>query len=467
MTCGGETIFTIDGADAKDFDDAVSISALPDGWRLGVHIADVASYVRAGTALDAEAFNRGNSIYLIDRVIPMLPEALSNGICSLNPGVDRLTLSCIMDVNREGMVTRFDISKSVIHSVARLTYDQVNHMLEQEPGTDPSLAAVEPSLRQMAELASVLHAMRIRRGCLELDIDEPYIQLDEAGRPIHVSPRKRGTAHRMIEEFMLLANETVAQWLTDMQMPGSFRVHDAPDPEKMTEFLRFAQGLGYTVSFSPQKVRSRDLQQLLNQAQNRPEEDILHRVMLRSLQKARYSPQDSGHFGLAAQHYCHFTSPIRRYADLFVHRVIHGVLEGAVNGEWMRRQAAQAAIVSVQASEREVVALEAERAVYDMKMAEYMSYHIGEEFDGVISGVTEFGLFVELPSTIEGLVRMSDLDDDYYVYDEGQYRLVGSRTGRVYRLGDSVRVQCLSADVSSRRIGFGIVREDPDEAGKR
>lgn len=448
------TVFTIDGADAKDLDDAVSVEELPGGWRLGVHIADVSQYVRPGTALDGEALLRGTSVYLVDRVVPMLPEALSNGICSLHAGPDRLTLSCVMDIDGRGTVTGYDIAKSVIRSSARMTYDDVNRVLAGDAGACRRYAALAPHFAAMARLAEALRDRRIGRGSLELDIDEARIELDAEGKPVHISPRERGQAHRMIEEFMLSANETVAGWLSGMEMPAIYRVHESPDPDRMRELALFAQNLGYRLGARPEETRPRDLQALLRAAQDTPEENILGRIVLRSMQKARYSPVNKGHFGLAAETYCHFTSPIRRYPDLFVHRVIHAALEDTVSDSWLRLQAGKAAEAARLSSERELAAQEAERAADDLKMTEYMSGHIGEVFDGILSGVTEFGLFVELPSTIEGLVRMASLDDDYYVYDEKRYCLTGQRTRRVYRLGDPVRVVCVQADVARRQIGF-------------
>ncbi|MGI5877758.1 MAG: ribonuclease R [Christensenellales bacterium] len=451
----GQVVFTIDGADAKDLDDAVSIEPLSGGgWRLGVHIADVSSYVRPGTALDEEAFARGTSVYLVDRVVPMLPEALSNGICSLNPGVDRLTLSCVMDTSPDGEVKDFTVSPSVIRSVARMTYDDVNRVLDEDPGACREYDALVPHFTEMARLAQALNARRMRRGSLELDIDEAYIEVDDEGKPVNITPRERGASHRMIEEFMLCANETVAAWLSNMEMPAVYRIHEQPDPDKMEELALFAEFLGCRLSARPSAVRPGDLQALLRSAQNTPEENILGRIVLRSMRKARYSPENKGHFGLAATDYCHFTSPIRRYPDLFVHRVVHAVLAGSVTASWLREYTARAAEVARQSSEREIAAQEAERAADDLKMTEYMSRHVGEVFDGIISGVTEFGLFVELPSTIEGLVRMSSLDDDYYVYDEKRYCLIGRRTRRTYRLGDPVQVECMGTDLAQRRIEF-------------
>ncbi|NLG37044.1 MAG: ribonuclease R [Clostridiales bacterium] len=451
----GQVVFTIDGADAKDLDDAVSVEPLPgDGWRLGVHIADVSSYVRPGTALDEEAFARGTSVYLVDRVVPMLPEALSNGICSLNPGVDRLTLSCVMDITPSGEVKDFAVSESVIRSAAHMTYDDVNRVLDANPDACREYDTLAPHFTQMARLAQALNARRMKRGSLELDIDEAYIEVDDEGKPVNITPRERGASHRMIEEFMLCANETVAAWLWNMGMPAVYRIHENPDPDKMKELALFAEFLGHRLSVRPGDVQPGDMQALLRSAHNTPEENILSRIVLRSMRKARYSPENKGHFGLAAANYCHFTSPIRRYPDLFVHRVVHAVLAGSITPSWLEAQAVRAAEAARQSSEREIAAQEAERAADDLKMTEYMSKHVGEVFDAIISGVTEFGLFVELPSTVEGLVRMTSLDDDYYIYDEKRYCLTGRRTRRTYRLGDPVQVECMGTDLAQRRIEF-------------
>lgn len=450
--------FTIDGADSKDFDDAVSIEKLPKkAYRLGVHIADVSHYVCKGTALDDEALERATSVYLVDRVLPMLPESLSNGICSLNEGVDRLTMSCIMDIDPQGKVFAYKITPSIIRSKARLTYTQVNQLLDGDKKTVPSIPQLAQALTQMNTLAASLRGMWRRRGTIELDIDEPHIQLNDEGVPVSIQARERGDSHRMIEEFMLCANETVAKYVYDKKLPFMYRVHEQPDPEKMTEFGRFANNLGYQLMGSPETIEPKKLQELLDAAKGHKDEDVLHRIMLRTLQKARYAPENHGHYGLASEFYCHFTSPIRRYPDLVVHRVLKAIIYDDV--KYIRKLGKNVSKLAEHCSSREREAMEAERKVDDLKMTEYMTHHIGEIFDGIISGVKEFGFFVELDNTIEGLVHITDLQDDYYVFHEHGYMLSGERTGREFRLGDAVRVQCTKADIASCNIDFSLAEE--------
>lgn len=460
----GQTIVTIDGDDSKDFDDAVSLEALSGGlYRLGVHIADVSEYVPRGSLIDQEAFDRGTSVYLLDRVIPMLPFALSNGICSLNPQVDRLALSCVMDINPQGEVVNFEVHESVIRSTNRMTYHEVNLILEKD---DPEMCAKYENLvamfRQMQTVADYLGERRVQRGSLELDIPEPQIVLDKDGHAVDIQIHERGVSNRMIEEFMLVANETVAGWLDGMGMPTVYRVHENPDPEKMENLDAFVQPFGYRIKGLNKGVTPKNLQQLLTSIKGNSCEAVVNRVLLRSLQKARYSPQNSGHFGLAATDYCHFTSPIRRYPDLTVHRSLKTVLRGQSDARWVEQATASMPVIALQSSEREVVAAKAEREVDDLKMAEYMSSHVGEHYDGIISGVTEFGIFVELPNTIEGLVRLSSLEDDFYDFNEKTYSLIGRRTGNQFHLGDAIKVIVAKADVISRQIDF--VMEKP--AGK-
>lgn len=447
-----ETIFTIDGADAKDLDDAVSLSRLPGGhWRLGVHIADVSHYVKSGGAIDGEAWKRGTSVYLLNTVIPMLPERLSNGMCSLHPGEDRLTLSCFMELDEYGALIATEVAESVIHSKARLTYDEVNAILEQNDAETKARRSdvVEP-LILMDELREVLNRRRLARGAVDLDIDEAHIELDSTGVPVDVVARYRGRAHRLIEEFMLCANETVALWLEEMGMPVVFRVHEPPDGEKMAEFAVFLKNLGYGAKGLKHQAHPKALQTVLNEVKGSPHENIISRVMLRSMKKAKYSTVNVGHFGLAARHYCHFTSPIRRYPDLMVHRMIRAALRGNPSTAFE----GTAELAAVQSSQTERTAMEAERAVDALKMTEYMASRVGEEYDGVISGVTEFGVFVELPNLIEGLIRMNDLQDDYYTLDKKTYTLYGRHTGRKLSLGDSMRIRVASVDVEARQINF-------------
>lgn len=447
--------FTIDGATAKDFDDAVSIERLPSGVRLGVHIADVSHYVTAGSLLDHEALKRGTSVYLLDRVLPMLPEALSNGLCSLNPNVDRLTFSCVMDLDDEGQLLRYDLFPSVIHSHARLVYEDVTRLIEtgDETGFASQVAA---DLRCMAALAEKLTAARFARGALDLNIDEAAITLDERGVPTSIEKEERGVANQMIEEFMLKANECVAEYARLHELPILYRVHEDPDPEKLRTFDAFLFNLGYRIKGVKGKVHPKALQAVLDKSKGTPEEGIVSRLMLRSLQKARYAPQPLGHFGLAAPDYCHFTSPIRRYPDLFVHRVLHQYLES----KSLRRLAGQTEEYAQHCSDKERQAMEAERDVDDLKKAQFMQNHIGEKYEGVISSVTGFGLFVELPNTVEGLIHISNLDDDYYTFVEKSYMLLGERKKKTYRLGDSIRVVVSAVDMATRRVDF-LIDDEP------
>jgi ribonuclease R len=448
----GGTVFTIDGADAKDLDDAVSLEKLPNGhWKLGVHIADVSRYVRSGGAIDSEAWKRGTSVYLLNTVIPMLPERLSNGACSLHPGEDRLTLSCIMELDRAGALAACEIAESVIRSAARLTYDEVNAIIEDnDAGAMEKRPALVGTLNDMDELREVLRRRRMARGAIDLDIDEPHIELDAAGMPVEVTARYRGRAHKLIEEFMLCANETVAFWLMEMGMPVIFRVHEVPDGEKMAELGVFLKNLGYAAKGLRHETHPMALQAVLSQVKGTPHENIIGRIMLRSMKKAKYSTVNVGHFGLAARHYCHFTSPIRRYPDLMVHRMIRSALRGNSSDAYE----GVAELAALQSSCTERTAMEAERAVDDLKMTEYMHAHLGEEYDGVISGVTEFGIFVELPNLIEGLIRINELQDDYYDLDKRAYSLVGRHSGKRLSLGDRMRVRVARVDVAARQIDF-------------
>ena len=451
----GKVVVTIDGADAKDLDDAISIAKTPAGNHLlGVHIADVSNYVKPGTALDDEAYDRATSVYFVDRVIPMLPESISNGICSLSEGVLRLTMSCFMEIDARGKVISYDIRKSYIKSTARLTYDEVNDIFDGDKAAIKKRKKIKSHLYEMKNLAETLTAARYRRGSLELDIDEAHIQVNEEGIPVSISPRARGISHRMIEEFMLAANETVARHVENMELPFMYRVHAQPDPEKLKEFLRFSHNLGYHIKGSSDDIRPKQLQEILDAANNQPEENVLNMVMLRTMQKAVYSSNNIGHFGLASKCYCHFTSPIRRYPDLIVHRVLKGIIDGNVLGGYIEQFGNRAAGIALHCSERERRAMLAERDVDDLKMTEYMSQHVGEVFDAVISGVTDFGIFAELPNTIEGLIRMTSLDDDYYVYEEQGYQLRGQRHGNVYKLGQKIKVRCINADIAMRNIDF-------------
>lgn len=450
-------LFTIDGEDAKDFDDAVSIEVLPDGnYRLGVHIADVSYYVREGTPLDREALKRGTSVYLVDRVIPMLPAKLSNGICSLNPGVDRLAFTVMMDIDHSGKVIRHEIFESVIRSVERMTYTDVYKILEEG---DRELAERYSHLvgdfRTMKELALILRARRMARGAMDFNFDEAKVILDENGKPIDVKRYEITIANRIIEEFMLVCNETVAEHFFWTGMPFVYRIHEEPDSEKIAAFAEFAKNLGYPLK-GLHNIHPGALQDVLERVKGKREELIVSTVMLRSLAKARYSHQNVGHFGLAARYYCHFTSPIRRYPDLIIHRLIKEQLKGGFSEEREEKLSEVIPEIARKCSERERAADEAERETEDLKKVEYMKQRVGEVFDGIISNVTSFGMFVGLENTVEGLVRISDMNDDYYIYDDKRYMLIGERTGKIYRIGDPVRVLLVKADVESRQIDFVI-----------
>lgn len=454
-------IFTVDGDDAKDLDDAVEISKLPNGnYRLGVHIADVGHYVARGSILDQEAYKRGTSVYLVDRVIPMLPVELSNGICSLSEGTDRLTLSVLMEIEPNGKVLDHEILKSVIRSKARMTYHDVTEILEGNPELSDRYAFLKESLFLMKELKDILYQKRMARGGIQFDFPEPKIILDAQGKPTDITKYEITESNHIIEEFMLVCNETVAEALFFRDTPFIYRVHEVPAKEKIDDFAEFAASFGYSMKRKNSKVHPKEFQKLLVQIQGTREERIISTVMLRSLMKARYSAENLGHFGLAAKYYCHFTSPIRRYPDLAIHRIIGDLLAGRkTNREELERFVFRAA---EQSSEREICAMEAERDGNELKMAEYMLERIGEVYDGIVSSVTSFGMFVELSNTVEGLIRMTDLDDDYYWYDEKNHCLVGEHTNKIYRIGDEVTVQVARADVESRQVDFILYREDTD-----
>ena len=453
-----KTIITIDGADSKDFDDAVSVEMLPGGnYLLGVHIADVSHYVAEDGYLDREALKRGNSVYLIDQVISMLPKSLSNGICSLNPDEDRLTLSVDMEVTPQGEVVSHDIYESVIHSKERMVYSEVSDMLEKK---DDSLVKkyrdIFEDLLIMNKLAGILREKREARGSLDFDFDEAYIRLDSSGAAVSVDIAERRTANKLIEEFMLLANQTVAEHFFWMEVPFIYRVHEAPTLRKMEEFRTFLRGFGLSVKGTAGSVHPRTLNEILKSVEGKSYENVVNTVMLRSMQKAYYGTECDGHFGLALNYYCHFTSPIRRYPDLFIHRVIKACLHGTLDADSMEhfRKKAQEAADTASATER--TAIELEREVEKMKKAEYMADRIGARYDGIISGVTGFGIYVQLENTVEGMIRLDTLLDDYYIHEPEKYRLIGERTGRVYGLGQSVRIQVDSVDIENREINFRI-----------
>jgi len=459
----GKTIVTIDGEDAKDLDDAVCVEPLPNGnIRLGVHIADVGYYVRENTALDREAFLRGCSVYLVDRVIPMLPHRLSNGICSLHPNVDRLTMSCEMEIDPSGNVVSHDIFPSVIRTVERMSYTNVRKILvDRDPEVMERYSGLVEQFRLMERLAMTLRAKRMARGAIDFDFAESKVIVDPSGKPIDIVKRQRSIAEQIIEEFMLAANETVAEQFHWLKVPFIFRIHEEPDPEKMFSFIEFVANFGYVVRGKGNRVHPRALQTLLEEIEGTKEQTVISTMMLRSMRQAKYDAQSLGHFGLAAEYYTHFTSPIRRYPDLVIHRIIREFLEGKLTEERQDALAARMPEAARQSSERERIAVEAERETDALKKAEFMMDKIGEEFEGIISGVTSFGIFVELENTVEGLIRLSDLTDDYYHFDEKHMVLIGERTSRVFRIGDEVRVRVARVNLDERNIDFEMVDMKP------
>jgi len=451
-------IFTIDGADSKDFDDAVSIELLDNGnYLLGVHIADVAHYVREDEALDKEAFARGTSVYLLDQVIPMLPEALSNGICSLNPHEDRLSLSVDMEITPDGRVVEHEIYESVINSVERLVYDDVSDLLEKNSREiGEKYAHIKDELFMMHNLAVRLSKIRHDRGSLDFDLDEAYIKLNKKGIPVSIGISERRSANKLIEEFMLLANETVAEHFYWMELPFIYRVHEKPALDKIEELKQFLGNFGMVLRGNAAGIHPKAVSRILDEVKGKPNENVVSYVTLRSMQKAFYSTSCEGHFGLSLKYYCHFTSPIRRYPDLMIHRIIKESLHGEISGKRVKHLKKRAEKAADMSSEMERKAIEVEREVEKLKKAEYMSYHIGEIFDGIISGVTNFGIYVQLENTIEGLVRIEELRDDYYDYEREKYALVGRRTGRMYKLGDEITIAVDYVDLYRREIDFVI-----------
>ena len=458
----GDKIFTIDGPSAKDLDDGVSLKKLKNGnFQLGVHIADVSHYVPAGSRLDEEALKRGNSVYLLSRVVPMLPKILSNGVCSLNPGEDRLTLTCSMEIDSGGNVVSHEIFESIIRSRHRLVYDDVSDILENQ---DQNLIAVYEDIYEdltlMAQLSEILRKRRKEKGSLDFDFDEADIVLDENEIPVEIGIEERRVANRMIEEFMLIANQTVAEHFFWMEYPFIYRVHEKPDTDRIVELKAFLSGFGINLSGNPDNIHPKLLNGILEDLKGKSYENIVSSVMLRSMKKAFYSTQCEGHFGLAFKYYCHFTSPIRRYPDLFIHRIIKSAINGTADEKSLKRLKKQAEIAAETASVTERKAQEMERDVEKMKKAQYMEERVGQIYDGVISGVTGFGIYVQLPDTVEGMVRLDSLKDDYYVYEEGKYRVVGRQTRKIYALGDRVRVVVLRASAAERQIDFAMVRDD-------
>lgn len=482
------TCVTIDGEDAKDLDDAITLTREDGVYHLGVHIADVSHYVTEGSPLDREAYQRGTSVYLVDRVIPMLPHALSNGICSLNAGADRLAMSCLMDIDEKGNLISHRIAESVIRVTRRMSYTEVYRILQtqaddQENGQENNqespqekpreetleeacqalsrdeadvalLGQLSPMFFQMDELARLLREKRYGRGAIDFDFPESKIVLDEKGKPLSIEPYQRNEAHRLIEDFMLMANETIAEDFYWQEVPFLYRSHEKPDPRKMLYLTTFLQNFGLYLKGKSEEIRPKELQKLLDRVAGRPEEALVSRMTLRSLKQAKYTTECLGHFGLAAQYYCHFTSPIRRYPDLQIHRIIKEQLHGQLDEERIAHYEALLPEAAVMTSSLERRAESAERETDQVKKVQYMKRYLGEAFDGVVSGVANWGMYVELPNTVEGCVRMSDLEDDYYIYDEAHMELRGERSGNRYCLGQRIRVQVARVDTVLHTIDF-------------
>ncbi|ELJ9255462.1 ribonuclease R [Staphylococcus pseudintermedius] len=465
-----ELTITIDGADAKDLDDAIAVKKLDNGnTELTVSIAEVSYYVTEGSALDREAYDRATSVYLVDRVIPMIPHRLSNGICSLNPEVDRLAMSCRMEIDAQGQVVKHEIFESVIHSNARMTYDAVNRIItDKDAVTRAQYPEIVPMLDLAQTLSQQLIAMRKKRGEIDFDIKEAKVIVNEEGIPKEVVTRERGEGERLIESFMLIANETVAEHFNQMEVPFIYRIHEQPKSERLRQFFDFITNFGIMVKGTGEDIHPSTLQNIHEEIAGRPEDMVISTMMLRSMQQARYDADNLGHFGLAADYYTHFTSPIRRYPDLIVHRLVRKYLiEKSMDGRAMHEWEEKLPQIAEHTSNRERRAIDAERDTDELKKAEFMIQHIGDEFEGVISSVANFGMFVELPNTIEGMVNMQNMSDDYYHFDERQMALIGERKAKVYRIGDVVKVKVIHVDVDERQIDFQIVGMPIDVSSKR
>ena len=463
---------TIDGEDAKDLDDAITLSKEGNKYILGVHIADVTNYVPENSPLDKEALKRGTSVYLVDRVIPMLPHKLSNGICSLNAGVDRLALSCIMEIDSKGNVIGHEIAETVINVDRRMSYTSVKKILEDHDEEEiKEYKELVPMFEMMLELADILREKRRKRGSIDFDFPESKIKLDKYGHPIEIKPYERNKATKIIEDFMLIANETVAEDFFWQELPFVYRTHDNPDSEKIEKLGIFINNFGHSIHIGQDEIHPKELQKLLTKIDGTPEEPLISRLILRSMKQARYSIESTGHFGLSTKYYCHFTSPIRRYPDLQIHRIIKENLHGKLNEKRVGHYNSILPNVAQQTSMTERRADEAEREVDKLKKVEYMTQFIGEQFEGVISGVTSWGMYVELPNTCEGMIRVADLHGDYYYFDEEHYCMIGQNTKRTFKLGQRVLIEVLSTEKLTRTVDFGLVRtlsdnetvEDPVE----
>ena len=457
-------IFTIDGEDAKDLDDAISIEVLPNGnYKLGVHIADVTHYVREKSKLDKEALKRATSVYLVDKVIPMLPKQLSNGVCSLNPFEDKLTLSCIMEIDENGKVVNSEIAETVINSKARMTYTEVSDILEKDDEKlKQTFAKQVEDFKNAEKLARILMKRRERRGAIDFDFPEAKIILNREGKVVDIKCYERRISNKMIEEFMLVANETVAEHFYWLQLPFVYRIHETPSAEKMEDLNKFIATFGYHIKGDLEDVHPKEIQSLVEKIKGTKEEESISTIALRSMKQAKYSPQCIGHFGLAAKYYCHFTSPIRRYPDLQIHRIIKEQLNNKLNNKRQEQLSHIVEYASTQSSERERAAELAERDVHDFYKACYMADKVGQEFDGVVSSVTSFGMFVELENTVEGLIRLANMRDDYYIYNQETYTIMGERSHKTFKIGDTVRIKVDNVNVDFREIDFVLISKLED-----
>ena len=460
---------TIDGEDAKDLDDAITLTKEGDLYHLGVHIADVSQYVTEHSPLDKEALKRGTSVYLVDRVIPMIPHKLSNGICSLNQGVDRLALSCMMNINAKGEIVGHQIQESVICVDRRMSYTSVHKIVEEhDEAESKEYEELIPMFERMYELAQILRERRMKRGSIDFDFAESKITLDEKGKPVDVQVYERNHAHRIIEEFMLAANQTVAEEYFWQELPFVYRTHEVPDSEKIQQLSTFVANFGYTIKMgADEEVHPKEIQKLIKNVDGTAEEALISRLALRSMKQAKYTTDCEGHFGLAMKYYCHFTSPIRRYPDLQIHRIIKENLHGKLADKRVEHYQQILPEVAARSSMMERRADDAEREVEKMKKAEYMEQFIGQSFDGIISGVTSWGMYVELPNTIEGMVRIADIPGDYYYFEEENYQMVGEHTHKIYKLGQSIRVTVDAVDKVLRTIDFVIAEEEKDDVSEQ
>ena len=463
IDCRQDIIFTIDGEDAKDLDDAVRVIKLKNGnYRLDVHIADVSYYVREGSLLDKEAQIRGTSVYMLSRVIPMLPKELSNGICSLNAGQDRFTLSCSMEINNKGEVVSAEVYKGIINVTERMNYHDVQKILDKSD--EEVLKKYEKyigNFELMAELAEILKKKRLEQGYLNLDIPESKIDLDENGKVISIGKYETSFSNEIIEQFMLSANETIAEKFYWLEAPFIYRVHEDPDIEKVKELNKFLYNFGLKIRIVNEKIYPKEVSKILEEIKGKEEEKVVSTLILRTLKIARYEAENKGHFGIASKYYCHFTSPIRRYPDLFIHRIISKYLEEnyVVSDKFIEDFKQKAIDRARMSSEREKVATKAERDSEDMKKAEFMQDKIGQEYEGIVSSVTQFGIFVELENTVEGLIRFENLGNEYFIYDENRKRLIGENSNKVYKIGDKVKIRVISANKLLRQIDFEIVED--------